>query len=78
MLATAIQFVLVFFYATVALWTAVNSALEHPGHKFGLRETGIIGFVSLLWIIFYCAALLAIAVHAAPTLRPAAQRRRRF
>lgn len=61
MLPAVIQCALVLLYAAVALWSAVNSVLEHSGDRIDLREMSVIAIVSLFWIVFYAAALLLIA-----------------
>lgn len=76
MLPTVLQFALVFLYAAVALWSAVNSILEHPDGQFDMREIMIITIVSLFWIAFYAAALLLIARHSLVPARAQISRRR--
>lgn len=63
MLLTAVQFALAFSYAAIAAWSASNSALEHPKGRIELGEALIITIVSLFWILFYAAALAAIAIR---------------
>lgn len=65
MLPTVIQCALVFLYAAVALWSAVNSVFEHPDDAIDLREIMVIAIVSLFWIVFYAAALVIIALRLA-------------
>jgi hypothetical protein len=63
MLPTVIQCALVFLYAAVALWSAVNSVFEHSDDRIDLREIIVIAIVSLFWIVFYAAALSVIALR---------------
>ncbi|RDJ24098.1 hypothetical protein DWF00_03120 [Bosea caraganae] len=76
MLPIAIQCALVFAYAAVAAWSAVNSVLEHPGDRLTFRDALIIAIVSQFWIVFYGAALLALTLRfiVAASVMPGRQR----
>lgn len=76
MLPTVLQFALVFLYAAVALWSAVNSILEHPDGHFDMREIIVITIVSLFWVAFYFAALLLVARHSLVPVRVPPSRKR--
>jgi hypothetical protein len=76
MLPTVLQFALVFSYAAVALWSAVNSVFEHPDGQFDMREIMVITIVSLFWIAFYFAALLLIAWRSLVPARVPTSRKR--
>lgn len=76
MLPAVLQFALVFSYAAVALWSAVNSVIEHPDGRFDFREIAVIMIVSLFWIVFYPAALMVMTRRAAVPARAPRTRNR--